>query len=63
MNLKVLLLRIITTIVFIAGIYIVQVENGASYYYLLTLAAFAAFFYIDDYAKKHKRKQGKSYSI
>lgn len=55
MNIKVLVLRIITMIVFILGIYMVQVKNGASYYYLLTLAAFAAFFYIDDYAKKQRK--------
>ncbi len=55
MNMKVFLLRIIAIIVFIVGIYMVQVKNGASYYYLLSLAAFAAFFYIDDYAKKHKK--------
>lgn len=54
MNVKVLLLRILAIIVFIGGIYMVQVKEGASYYYLLSLAAFAAFFYIDDYAKKTK---------
>ncbi|HWI50472.1 MAG TPA: hypothetical protein VNU45_19855 [Rummeliibacillus sp.] len=55
MNIKVFLLRIIAIIVFIVGIYMVQVKDGASYYYLLSLAAFAAFFYIDDYAKKQKK--------
>ncbi|MGG0655431.1 hypothetical protein [Rummeliibacillus pycnus] len=55
MNIKVFLLRIIAIIIFIIGIYMVQVKEGASYYYLLSLAAFAAFFYIDDYAKKHKK--------
>lgn len=56
MNIKVLLLRIIAIVVFVAGIYMVQVKDGASYYYLLTLAGFAAFFYIDDFAKKTKSK-------
>lgn len=55
MNIKVFVLRIIAMIIFILGIYMVQVKNGASYYYLLTLAAFAAFFYIDDYAKKQRK--------
>ncbi|WP_397539000.1 hypothetical protein [Rummeliibacillus pycnus] len=55
MNLKIFVLRIIAIIIFIIGIYMVQVKNGASYYYLLSLVAFAAFFYIDDYAKKQKK--------
>lgn len=55
MNIKVLVLRIIAMIIFILGIYMVQVKNGASYYYLLSLAAFSAFFYIDSYAKNQKK--------
>lgn len=55
MNIKVFFLRIIAVIAFILGIYMVQVKNGASYYYLLSLAAFVAFFYIDDYSKKQKQ--------
>ncbi|MFJ8261166.1 hypothetical protein ACIQ4I_04275 [Rummeliibacillus sp. NPDC094406] len=55
MNIKVFALRIIAIIIFIMGINMVQVKNGASYYYLLSLAAFAAFFYIDDYAKRQKK--------
>ncbi|WP_312753123.1 hypothetical protein [Rummeliibacillus suwonensis] len=60
MNVKVLFLRIIAIIVFVVGIYMVQVKNGASYYYLLSLAAFAAFFYIDDYAKRSKVNNSKN---
>lgn len=56
MNIKVLVLRVIAMIVFILGIYMVQVKNGASFYYLLSLAAFAAFFYIDSYEKNQRKK-------